>query len=363
MTNLDSSEARLLVVDDQEPDVRLLERILKANGRNNYRTTTNSRDTFRLCAEFRPDLIMLDIRMPGLDGLGVLEGLKSYRQDRGYVPVVVLTADFTPETRQKALSSGATDFLSKPLDAIEVELRVKNLLETSRLYHHLQRHNEQVEKGVRERTRELARAQTELLHRLAVAAEYRDDDTGHHIQRVGNLAALLGQALGQSRDEIALLRLAAGLHDIGKIGVPDRVLVNPGIFTPADFEIMKSHTVIGGEILKRSAIPALQLARQIALHHHERWDGSGYPQQLAGEQIPLAGRIVAIADVFDALTHERPYKRAWSVDKAIAYIREQSGRHFDPKLVAIFTSVVSSQSLQDLAAQIEQSEKEDVYMT
>jgi putative two-component system response regulator len=364
LTPFDTSAARILIVDDQAANVRLLEMILETNGWMNYRSITDSLTTFDLCQEYQPDLILLDLHMPRLDGFGVLEGLQAHIARQGYLPVLVLTADVTPAAKQRALRMGAKDFLAKPVDAIEVGLRVKNLLETRLLYARLQGYNEELEQRVRERTRQLAKAQTEVLRRLAIAAEYRDDDTGHHTQRVGNLAALLGRALGQSDDEIALLRLAAGLHDVGKIGIPDRILLKPGKYEPAEFEIMKSHAAIGSEILGRSQFPVLQLAHLIALSHHERWDGSGYPQGLKGDQIPLAARIVAIADVFDALTHERPYKKAWPLEDAIAEIRQQSGRQFDPDLIERFLGVLGSEGLLNLATQIErEAEHGDLYLT
>ena len=236
------------------------------------------------------------------------------------MPILVLTADITAESRERALSSGANDFLSKPLSATEVVLRIKNLLRTRWLYGELRRHNEQLETKVLERTRQLAEAQLEILGLLATAAEYRDDDTGEHARRVGRLAGMIAKASGQSEQDVEVLRLAATLHDIGKIGVPDRVLLKTERLTNEEFEIIKSHASIGIEILGKSRFSILQAAREIAGSHHERWDGTGYPEGLQGHEIPLSGRIVAIADVFDALTHDRPYKKAWSLEEAVTEI-------------------------------------------
>ena len=251
------------------------------------------------------------------------------------------------------MSSGASDFLSKPFDTNEVVLRIKNLLRTRYLHTELQQHNETLEAKVRERTRQLAEAQLEIFDRLAIAAEYRDDDTGQHTKRVGKLAAIIARALGQTDDQAEILQLAATLHDVGKIGVPDRVLLKPGRLTAEEFEIIKSHTSIGTEILGRSKFAILQMSGEIAASHHERWDGSGYPQGLKGEQIPLCGRIVAIADVFDALTHDRPYKKAWPLEAAIAEMKRQSGIQFDPSLMETFLSVVASSGIRSLAQTLE----------
>jgi len=290
--------------------------------------------------------------MPHVDGLGVIDQLAGVISGDDYVPILVLTGDNTSEAKQKALSHGAKDFLSKPLNKTEVQLRVKNLLQTRSLHVQLKSQNVSLEQQVDERTQQFADAQVEMLQRLAVAAEYRDDETGQHTQRVGMLCAMIATQLGLPEKETELLRLAAPLHDVGKIGIPDRIFLKPGQLTPAEFEIMKSHTTIGGEILGRSRFPILQLARQIALSHHERWDGLGYPQGHSGEMIPLPGRIVAVADVFDALTHARPYKEAWPVEKAVTTIRQEAARHFDPKLVEVFLTILKSGGLAALADRI-----------
>jgi putative two-component system response regulator len=202
----------------------------------------------------------------------------------------------------------------------------------------------------------LAEAQLEIVERLALAAEYRDDATGQHTQRVGKLSALIAGAVGQPKSEVELLRVAATLHDVGKIGIPDQILLKPGRLTSEEFDLIKSHTTIGGTILGDSKFALLDMAREIALSHHERWDGTGYPRGLKGEVIPLSGRIVTIADVFDALTHDRPYKRAWSLEEAVVEVKKLSGHQFDPHLVDVFLSLINTQGLYHLSLSIETSD-------
>ena len=205
-----------------------------------------------------------------------------------------------------------------------------------------------LDEKVRERTKAVEAAQNEILERLAQATEYRDDDTGEHTQRVGANSALLAQALGLPPKQVELIRRAAPLHDVGKIGIPDHILLKPGKLTPEEFEVMKTHTLIGARMLSDGSSDLVRIAQSIALTHHERWDGSGYPYAIAGEAIPIEGRIVALADVFDALTHSRPYKKAWPVADAVAEITSQSGHQFDPQLVYVFIGLVRSDSLQAL---------------
>jgi putative two-component system response regulator len=254
-----------------------------------------------------------------------------------------LTADTTTETRHRALAAGAKDFLTKPFDSIELSLRIQTLAEARFLHVRLREENRTLEARVQERTQLLAQAEIEAVECLALAAEYRDDDTGQHAQRVGHMTALLAARLGIDPGQAASLRRAAPLHDVGKIGIPDRILLKPGKLTPDEFAAMQQHTIIGAKILSRHHTRTMQIAATVALSHHERWDGSGYPHRLAGTEIPLAGRLVGIADVFDALTHERPYKRAWSVCEALAEITRGAGRQFDPDAASAFTDLIASQ--------------------
>ncbi len=332
MRGSDFNNARIIIVDDDQANVELLEHILEPAGFTNIRSTTDPREVFDLCAEEPPDILLLDLMMPYLDGVDVMERLAAAQLDLSYVPVVILTSDGSREAKQRALSSGAKDFMTKPLSPSEVRLRVTNLLETRFLQLALQEQNERLEDRVRERTAELEEARVEILERLALAAEYRDDETGEHTKRVGRESARLAAALGLPAREVELIRRAAPLHDVGKIGIPDRILLKPGKLTAEEFERMKGHTTIGAQILSGSRFPLLQMAEQIALGHHENWNGSGYPFGVEGEDIPLPARIVAVVDVFDSLTHERVYKPAWSEPRALDLIEEEIGRKFDPTI-------------------------------
>jgi putative two-component system response regulator len=334
-------EGRILIVDDEGANVLLLERILQRAGFNNLRSTTDPRRVLPMFAEFRPDLVLLDLHMPHLDGFAVMEQLRPRIPEGAYMPILVLTADITSAAKQRALSSGAKDFLTKPLDATEIILRIQNLLETRQLHLQLQNQNVILEEKVRDRTRDLEDAQLEMMERLARAAEYRDYDTGQHAQRVGDMSALLAEALGMSYEESEMIRRAAPLHDVGKIGVSDAILLKPGKLTPDEFDAMKAHTVIGAGILSGSRSKLLQLAEEIALYHHEWWNGGGYAG-LESTEIPMAARICAVADVYDALTHARPYRGAWPVEDVIAEIHKKNGTHFDPAVVESFARIRDS---------------------
>lgn len=332
------THARILIVDDQEANLKLLERLLTRAGYRSITTTTDPRQALPLFLTQQPDIVLLDLHMPHLDGFGVLEQLRPRMKEKLYLPILVLTADATQEAKQRALSLGARDFLTKPFDHQEVLLRIANLLETRSLHAVLKNHNILLEERVRERTQDFEEAQLEILARLAIAAEFRDDDTGRHAQRVGYSAALIAAELGLPEVEVNLIRRAAPLHDVGKIGISDSILLKPGKLTDEEFEVMKTHTTLGARILSGSRFQVLQFAEDIALTHHERWDGTGY-FGLSGDSIPIVGHIVAIADVYDALTHERPYKEAWPQSEALKEIRKQSGHQFDPKVVDAFFRV------------------------
>jgi putative two-component system response regulator len=328
--------ARILIVDDEPANVLLLERLLTQAGYRHLRSLTDSRTALQACADFQPDLILLDLLMPHLDGYAVLEALRGQgAADGALPPALVLTADITREARERALGLGAKDFVTKPFERTEALLRIGNLLETRALHVRLRDQNRLLEAQVRERTRALLEAQIEILERLGRAAEFRDDATGQHTQRVGHGAAQLAQALGLPEEQVELIRRAAPLHDIGKIGIPDAILLKPGRLTPDEFAVMQAHTTGGAALLAHGCSELLRMAEVIALTHHERWDGSGYPQALQADTIPLAGRILAVVDVFDALTHDRPYKRAWTVEAAVAELKRQRGRQLDANLVHV----------------------------
>jgi putative two-component system response regulator len=332
------NHARILVADDEDGNVEILKRILARAGFTRVETTTDSRRVAELYVQQRPDLILLDLHMPHLSGLEVMDQLNEIAE-ASYLPILILSADLTPEARRDALSRGAKDFVAKPFQQDELLLRIRTLLETRFLYLQIQSQNQLLEAKVRERTRALEDAQVEIIERLAAAAEFRDDNTGQHTQRVGQMSALLARQLGLPDSQVALIRRGAELHDVGKIGVPDAILLKMGKLTPAEFEIVKTHTTIGARILSGGKFPLLRLSEEIAFTHHERWDGSGYAG-IRGTDIALAGRIVAIADVFDALTQQRPYKPAWPVADAIAEIDRQRGRQFDPDVVDAFLRVI-----------------------
>lgn len=324
--------AKILIVDDEKVNVRLLEMILQNGGYKNVFSTTDSREAMSLFHNIQPDIVLLDLAMPHMDGFAVMAQLTT-EMPVVAVPILVLTADITATAKHRALKEGAKDFLTKPLDETEVLLRINNLLEN-------RFHSVNLEELVQERTSDLEQAKMEVMQRLAMAAEYRDDDTGLHTRRVGHMASRIAGALGLPQAQFELILHASPLHDVGKIGIPDSILLKHGKLTADEFTIIKEHATIGGNILAKSNSPYLRLAEEIALTHHERWDGTGYPYQLAGDNIPLVGRIVSVADVFDALTHDRPYKRAWSVEESLAEIKSQSGRQFDPKVVDAFLKIV-----------------------
>ena len=347
--------SRILIVDDQAANIRLLERILKEAGYLHWRSLTDSREVLTVFSTFQPDLVALDWRMPNVDGLSLLKQLRSRIPEGAFVPTLILTADNSRTARQEALSAGAKDFLTKPLDVSETVLRIYNLLETRCLHVELKRYNETLEQRVQERTRELERAQLEILQRLALAAEYRDDCTGQHAQRVGQLSAVLGRAMGLPADEVELLRLAAPLHDIGKIGIPDGILLKPSTLTNQEYIQIKRHTDIGRVILSGSSFPILQMAERIALYHHERWDGGGY-NGLAGENIPVEARIVSIADVYDVVTHARPYKEAQTPAAALDLLQQESGKQFDPNLVQVVLDLNLPYDLSVLSGALEEKD-------
>jgi cyclic di-GMP phosphodiesterase len=325
--------ARILVIDDHEPNVEALTRILQRAGFGTVAGTTDPLAGVGFVTQWQPDLILLDLHMPRLDGFGVLEAIRSHLIGGHYLPIIMLTADSSDETKRRALSEGVKDFLTKPFDSTEVLLRIENLLETRFLYAELQDHNRVLEQRVNERTLDLEQAQIEILQRLAAAAEFRDDETGRHTQRVGQVAALLAAEIGVPANQVEVIRRAAPLHDVGKIGIPDSILLKGGRLTAAERSVMQSHTTIGAAMLAGGRSALVKMAESIARSHHERWDGAGYPDGRRAEQIAIEARLVAVADFLDALTHDRPYRKAWSIERTVAAILEERGRHFDPRVV------------------------------
>ena len=329
----------VLIVDDEIHNVTLLQRLLSRSGYTNVHTTTDPLQVETMVQELEPDLILMDLNMPGLHGRDLLSRVNALPV-KPAIPVVVLTGDVSPEARRAALREGARDFVSKPFDPPEVVARISNLIQARLLEKKLLRTNQRLEHLVAERTRELEDTQMEVLSRLSRAAELRDDDTGMHVCRVSEYAAILALEYGLTPEHCELIRRASPLHDIGKIGIPDRILLKPGKLDDQEWLVMKSHVTVGARILEGSTSEVVKLAEVIALSHHERWDGRGYPAGIAGADIPLEGRIVAICDVFDALSSERPYKKAWPVEQAVAEIDKCGGSQFDPELVACFLRVL-----------------------
>lgn len=326
------SAAHILVIDDEPLNVELVKTLLRRAGFTHVTGLTDARQLESHVAVSPPDLVLLDVHMPERDGFDVLDALAPLiQQDR--LPVIVVTGDDSCDVRRQAMTRGARDFVAKPFDFTEITIRVRNQLETRLLYHDLRKQNRSLRDMVQGRTRELECTRVEMIERLAMAAEYRDDSTNHHNARVGRIAGLVATAMGLPASEAALLARASALHDVGKIGIPDALLRKPGPLTVLETRVMQSHTTIGARILGGSDMPLLQLASTVALTHHERWDGAGYPRGLQGNDIPLPGRIVAIADTFDAMTTDRPYRRARPPAVALDAIVEERGRQFDSLVV------------------------------
>ena len=343
------SAANILVIDDEDLNLRLITTMLRRSGYKSIVTLAEATGLEQQLQSAPPDLIILDLHMPGRDGFELLQVLQPWIENE-HLPVLVVTGDNSLEARHRALALGARDFLTKPFDLTELALRVRNQLETRLLYQDVRKQNRALLQAMHGRTLQLEEARIEMLGRLAIAAEYRDDDTGRHTLRVGDLSARLAATLGLPATEVRLIKRAATLHDVGKIGIPDALLLKPARLTDEEMEIMRTHTAIGARILGGSAAPLLQLAEVIALSHHERWDGTGYPLQLRGEAIPLPGRIVAVADTFDALTNDRPYRRARPLAEALAEIASHRGTQFDPEIVDALVTVVAGAPAQPALA-------------
>ena len=332
----DLTRARILLVDDEELNLALLQRVLTSRGYSRLADTRNPLEVVALYESFRPDLICLDLHMPSLDGFGVLEQLAPRIPPGSFLPILMLTSDSSLQAKRRALALGATDFVTKPFDADEVVLRIHNLLVPRFMHLELAGYNATLEQQVRERTRALEESRLEVLERLALAAEFRDDATGRHAARVGMIAGKLAEVAGQPRAEVEVIVRAAPLHDLGKIGIPDQILLKPGELSRDEFEIMKRHAGIGARLLSGGRTRLMEIAAEIAHHHHERWDGSGYPAGLRGAAIPFSARVVALADAFDALSHDRPYRKAWPLSAVLEELSRCSRAHFDPELIEAF---------------------------
>jgi putative two-component system response regulator len=353
----DVRHARIMIVDDEPLNIAVVQGYLEMDGYTNILSTDHAPQALPQIGMHMPDVVLLDIQMPHIDGLEILAAIRGDAM-LSQMPVVILTASSDDETKIRALRAGATDLLCKPVHREELLARLGNVLQVKAWQDHMRGYSEALEEAVRRRTNELEASRLDVIHCLARAAEFRDDDTGQHIVRVGRYARIIGEQLGMTPSMLDILEPAAQLHDVGKIGISDNILLKPGKLSEEEFDfmqrhcnfgkkivdclpdrenrILKSHTELGSRIMDVGTSPILAMAKRIALTHHEKWDGSGYPLKLAGVDIPLEGRITAVADVFDALSSKRPYKPAFPLEKCFSILEEGRGKHFDPSVLDAF---------------------------
>jgi putative two-component system response regulator len=346
-----------MIVDDEPINIRIVRRYLELRGYRSFVNCSQPAEAVSTILAAQPHVVLLDIMMPGISGMDILRTIRS-TATIAHTPVIILTASADRETKHQALELGATDFLAKPVEPEELILRVRNSLIVKEHHDHLANNATLLQETVRRRTAELEQSRLEVVFCLARAAEFRDDHTGRHVRRVGRYSYLIAKQLGMSEEEAGTLSLAAQLHDVGKIGIPDNILLKPAKLSGDEFEYIqkhcgfgkrildqpderdsmqvRKHVEIGSEILAEARSPLLQLASRIALTHHEHWDGGGYPLGLSGETIPLEGRIVAVADVFDALSNKRPYKPAWPIQQCFDALESARGKQFEPRVLDAF---------------------------
>jgi putative two-component system response regulator len=349
--------AGIMIIDDEAYNVLVVRKFLQHAGYEKFVTSTESKTAIELMKQDLPDVVLLDVMMPEVSGIDILRVMK-ITPELSTIPVIILTASPDPALKTQALELGATDFLAKPVDPSELVLRVKNVMAAKANFDMLARYSVDLERQVRERTRALEASRRHIIFCLARASEFRDNDTGHHVIRVGKYAGAIAGKLGYSSTQVAALEQAAQLHDVGKIGIPDGILHKPAKLDPEEYDFikkhtgfgkqiiecmpegewqsLKGHTKLGGQLLDIKSEPIMRMASRIALTHHEWWDGEGYPIGLAGEDIPIEGRITAVADVYDALSSKRPYKKAYPRKKCFGMLEEKRGSQFDPRVLDAF---------------------------
>ena len=328
----------VVIVDDNPVNLTVMEHLVGRVDGASPRLFRRSEEGLSWCREHDPDLVIVDYKMPDIDGLTFIERMRAL-PGRGELPLLMVTANTDRDLRRQALEAGATDFLHKPVDRAEFTARVRNMLRLRGMTRRLTDRAIELEHAVAKATRAIATTERDTLLCLARAAEFRDPETGAHVVRMAEYSKTIAGAMGGDLEFQTLIRKAAPLHDVGKLGTPDQILLKPSRLSAEEMDVMKQHTTIGWQILREHRSPVLQMGATIAWTHHEKWDGSGYPRGLSGESIPMEGRIVAVADVLDALTSVRPYKPAWEPDAARAFIEKGSGKHFDPSCVAALCTV------------------------
>lgn len=357
----DLLEARIMIIDDEELVIRAVQRFLSVEGFKNFHGISDSTRAINAIREIQPDVVLLDIMMPSVSGLDILRERRKHLALQ-VIPFIILSASSEIEVKREALALGAAEFLSKPVDNVDLVLRVQNSLIIKRHYDQIRNYATNLERQVQLRTRQIELSREQIVQCLAKAAEFRDNETGQHVVRVGKYAAVIAKQLGFGPNYCRQIELASQLHDVGKIGIPDHVLLNPGKLTPEQFEIMKQHCRLGVEImeplaraesdlLRRYATisgqvmdgvesPLLTMAANIARTHHEKWDGTGYPAGLRAEEIPIEGRITCVADVYDALCSERPYKPTYSPERCLEIMLSERGSRFDPTVLDAFLEMI-----------------------
>jgi len=337
-----SKKSKILIVDDEEMNLKLMGAILKTHDYV-YETARNGIEAIEKAKEISPDLIFLDIMMPEMDGYEACKRLKN-DPETYHIPIVMVTAIADRDARLEGLKAGANDFLPKPIDSTELMVRARNLLRVKEFEDFLKEHNKLLDAEVKKKTAQVKESFIDIVFRLTKIAEYKDEETASHIRRSGHYASLIARHLGWSEDKVETIFYATPMHDIGKVGIPAEILLKTARLNREEFELMKTHTIIGAKVLSGAISPILQMAEIIAISHHERWDGGGYPKGLKGEDIPIEGRIYNICDQYDALRGTRPYKLGFSHEETVKIITEGDGRtmphHFDPQVLNAFKELV-----------------------